>query len=73
MKFTVREFAEELGISRQAVFNQIKRNPDLKEHIEKQGNKFYIDEIGQEIIRTRSIGSPQSMVTDQSLLSELET
>lgn len=72
MKFTVRELAEELGISRQAVFNQIKRNPDLEGHIEKQGNKFYIDEIGQDIIRERSIGRPQSMLTDQSLLSELE-
>lgn len=72
MKFTVRELSEELGISRQAIFNQIKRNPDLKEHIEKQGNKFYIDEIGQDIIRERSIGSSQSMVTDQSLLRELE-
>lgn len=72
MKFTVRELSEELGISRQAIFNQIKRNPDLKEHIEKQGNKFYIDEIGQDIIRERSIDSSQSMVTDQSLLRELE-
>ena len=72
MKITVRELAEELNISRQAIFNQMKRNPELASHMEKQGNKYYIDEVGQNLIRDRSIGRPQTMVTDQSMLNEVD-
>lgn len=72
LKFTVKELSEELGISKQAIFNQINRNSDLKKHIEKRGNKFYIDEKGQEIIRNRSVGNHQNVVVDQSPFSELE-
>ena len=46
LKLTVRELSEELGITKQAVFNHIKRNPEAFEgHVEKEGNHT-LDEIG---------------------------
>ena len=71
MKLTVRELSEELGITKQAVFNHIKRNPaDFEGHVEKQGNQTYIDEVGQEYIRQKSYGRPQSQITDQTIVEE---
>ena len=73
LKLTVRELSEELGITKQAVFNHIKRNPEAFEgHVEKEGNQTYIDEVGQEYIRQKSYGRPQSQISDQTILQEVE-
>lgn len=70
MKLTVKELAQELGVTTQAIHFQIKTHEDVREHIEKEGRIIVIDEVGQDLIRERSIGRPQSLMTDKTVVEE---
>lgn len=55
MDMTVKQIAEELGVTKQAVRQRIKRNPELRsafeQHSRTENGTVYIDEQGVEIIR----------------------
>jgi len=52
---TIKELADEIGVSKTAINKKVEasNNENLKKnHFSKNGNKFLIDEIGQDIIRS---------------------
>jgi len=50
MKKTIKELADELGISKTAINKKVNENQKRK-HFSKIGNKFVIDEEGQKLIK----------------------
>ena len=50
---TIRELAEELGVSKQAVWQKIKRDSsiNLRQFTSKKGNTVYVDVDGQKVIK----------------------
>lgn len=50
---TIKELADELGVSKQAVWQKIKRETsmDLRQFMSKKGNTVYIDVDGQKAIK----------------------
>lgn len=67
-----REFADELDVTIDAVHKMRKRNEDIAVHCFKQGNRWKIDETGQQLIRERSFGKPKSQIADASVYEELD-
>lgn len=52
--YTLKDIAEELGVTYEAVRQQtIRYSDELKEHITKQGKKQFIDEEGLDFLRTK--------------------
>ena len=52
---TIREIAEEIGVSKQAVQQKMSRDPlctRIQANANKIGNKMYVDEIGEMLIKT---------------------
>ena len=51
---TIRELAEELGVSKQAVWQKIKRDSsiNLRQFTSKKGNTVYINVDGQKAIKS---------------------
>lgn len=70
MVMTFRELANELGVTAQAIHQQRKRNNEVALHCYKKGRTWIIDEQGQDIIRNRSNGSSQQMITESGILKE---
>ncbi len=53
MNKTIKQIADDIGVTPQAIYQRKKQEPlstSLKEHAEKKGNTVYIDEIGQALI-----------------------
>lgn len=53
MNKTIKQIADEIGVTPQAIYQRKKQEPlstDLIKHIEKKGNTVYIDEMGQALI-----------------------
>ena len=50
---TIRELADELGVSKQAIWQKIKRDPsiDLRQFTSTKGNTVYVDVDGQKAIK----------------------
>lgn len=53
---TIRELADELGISKTAIHKKVSETIKRK-HFSKNGNRFLIDEKGQELIKSMFIHS----------------
>lgn len=69
----MREVAEKLNISVAAVHNSLKRHKkELKNHIQKKGNKLMLDEYAQHFIMERSSKSLPNELIDQSIMEELQ-
>ena len=55
MEMTVKQIADELGVSKQAVWQRIKRNAELRsafeEHSRTVNGTVYADEVGVELVR----------------------
>lgn len=51
---TIKELAEEIGISKQAVWQKIKKesSTDLQQFMTKKGNTIYVSSYGQKIIKS---------------------
>ena len=51
---TIRELADELGVSKQAIWQKIKRNTsiDLRQFTSTKGNTVYVDVDGQKAIKS---------------------
>lgn len=51
---TIKELAEEIGISKQAVWQKIKKesSTDLQQFMSKKGNTIYVSKDGQNIIKS---------------------
>ena len=51
---TIKELAEEIGISKQAVWQKIKKeaSTDLQQFMTKKGNTIYVSSYGQNIIKS---------------------
>lgn len=49
---TIKEIADEIGVSKQAVWQKIKKEPsiDLRQFTSKKGNTVYVDVYGQKVI-----------------------
>ncbi len=53
MAKTIKEIAEEIGVTPQAIYQRKKQEPlstSLIKHVEKKGNTVYIDEVGEALI-----------------------
>ena len=50
---TIKELADEIGVSKQAVWQKIKKEPsiDLRQFTSKKGNTVYVDVDGQKVIK----------------------
>jgi len=60
---TIKELADEIGVSKTAINKKVEasKNENLKKnHFSKNGNKFLIDEIGQNIIRSMFFDNEES-------------
>lgn len=51
---TIKELVEEIGISKQAVWQKIKKesSTDLQQFMTKKGNTIYVSNYGQKIIKS---------------------
>lgn len=51
---TIKELADEIGVSKQAVWQKIKKKPsiDLRQFTSKKGNTVYVDVDGQKVIKS---------------------
>lgn len=51
---TIKEIAEEIGVSKQAVWQKLKKDSstDLQQFMSKKGNTFYVSKNGQNIIKS---------------------
>lgn len=74
MEITVKELAEELELTREAIHKQLQRHArELKGHVRKKGKIYVIDDVGQDFIRENSSRrNPSSQVVSQTVLHELE-
>lgn len=59
MTMTIKELAEELGVSKTAINKKINANQKRK-HFSKIGNRFVIDSQGQELIRSMFEGENEN-------------
>ncbi|MCT0035903.1 HTH domain-containing protein, partial [Lactococcus lactis subsp. lactis] len=50
---TIKELADEIGVSKQAVWQKIKKESsiDLRQFTSKKGNTVYVDVDGQKVIK----------------------
>ena len=51
---TIKELADEIGVSKQAVWQKIKKESsiDLRQFTSKKGNTVYVDVDGQKVIKS---------------------
>ena len=63
MPKTIRELADELGVSKQAIWQRIKRDTsiDLRQFTSTKGNTVYVDVDGQKAIKTRPDAAPDAL------------
>lgn len=62
MDKTIRQIAEELELTVDAIHKQRKRHSDIQEHCKKNGRVWYIDDIGQELIRAYTTSRAEALV-----------
>jgi len=59
MKKTIKELADELGVSKTAINKKVSENQKRK-HFSKNGNKFLIDDEGQRLIKSMFLDSDEN-------------
>ena len=69
---TIRELADELGVSKQAIWQKIKRDTsiDLRQFTSTKGNTFYVDVDGQKAIK--SMFSKDSSTRDRKQKDDID-
>ncbi|MGN0496930.1 MAG: hypothetical protein ACI4GW_11945 [Lachnospiraceae bacterium] len=65
MLISIKDFANEKKVSVQAVYQQIKRHPELRIHIRKRKQIMYLDSYAQYVLTGHEI--PKTISIDQSL------
>ena len=72
MEKTIKQVAEELGTTSGAIYQQRNRNKELlAPHFTKRGRRWYVDDVGQELLRARIQPAP-SPVIENEMRQELE-
>jgi len=70
MAKTIKQIADELGVSKQAVWQRIKRNVELRQsleaHSESRSGTVYIDEQGEEAIKAAYAGYLKGVNVDET-------
>ena len=74
---TVKQIAEELGVSKQAVWQRIKRNPELRsafeEHSRTVNGTVYADEVGVELVKATYSEDLKAVNVDETAVNIDET
>jgi len=77
MDMTVKQIAEELGVSKQAVWQRIKRNPELRsafeQHSRTVNGTVYADEVGVELVRAAYSEDLKAVNVDETAINVDET
>ena len=71
---TIKELADEIGVSKQAVWQKIKKESsiDLRQFTSKKGNTVYVDVDGQKVIKN-AFFNKTSTLQDKKLLEEYKS
>ena len=77
MDMTVKQIAEDLGVSKQAVWQRIKRNPELRsafeEHSRTVNGTVYADEVAVELVRAAYSEDLKAVNVDETAVNVDET
>lgn len=77
MSKTIKQIADELGVSKQAVWQRIKRNEELRQaleaHSENRSGTVFVDEDGEKVIRAAYSDYLQGVNVDETTANVDET
>lgn len=71
MDKTIKEVAEELGVSINAIHKHKQRIKELQEHMRKSGRVWLIDDVGQEILREHTKPQITDTIVPMKLYEEI--
>lgn len=73
MELTVKELAQQLGVTTAAVHNQLKRHPEEMEgHFHREGRAIVVDDAAQTFIKERALHKVETEVMTKSAAEELQ-